>query len=84
MKYTVVTSNIADEQLARLWLSAQDRQSVADAFDHIESMLKHDAHLQGQLHPSGWRVLVEPPVVVSFRVSEADRLVKILSVGFRR
>jgi hypothetical protein len=83
MKYTVVTTSVADFQLADIWLKSPDRQGVADAFNRIESLLKHDAHLVGRVHPSGWRVLAEPPIVVSFRVSEDDRLVKILSVYYR-
>ena len=83
MKYTVVTSSLADDQLADLWLKASDRQKVADAFNHIEAMLKHDPHRLGRLHPSGWRVLAEPPIIVSFVVSEDDRLAKIPSVDYR-
>jgi hypothetical protein len=83
MKYTVVTTSIADDQLAKLWLRAADRQSVADAYDCIEAMLKHDPHLLGRAHPGGWRVLDEPPIVVTFRVVEEDRLARILSVHFR-
>jgi hypothetical protein len=83
MKYTVVTTSVADYQLADLWLRAPARQCVAGAFDHFEAMLKHDAHLLGCLHPDGWRVLAEPPIVVSFRVSEDDRLARILSVDYR-
>jgi len=80
MKYTVVNAPIADEQLADIWLKATDRQGVSDAFNRIESSLKNDAHLQGRQHPSGWRVMMMPPLVVAFRVSEDDRLVRILSV----
>jgi len=83
MKYTVVTVPVADHQLADIWLRAPDRQKVADAFNRIESMLKLDAYLQGREHPGGWRVIAEPPLVASFRVSEDDRLVKILSVAYR-
>ena len=56
---------------------------IANAFDRIESMLKHDAHLLGREHPNGWRVLSLPPIAVTFRVSEADRLAKIMSVHYR-
>jgi hypothetical protein len=83
MKYTVVTTSVADIQLADLWLRGPDRQGIADAFNRIEAMLKHDAHLLGRMHPDGWRVLAEPPIVVTFRVSEDDRLAKILSVDYR-
>ncbi len=84
MKYTVVTTSTADDQLARLWMQAPDRQAVSDAFNRIESLLKHDAHLQGRRHPNGWRVLTESPIVISFEVSEDDRLARVLSVGYRK
>jgi hypothetical protein len=83
MKYTVVNAPVADEQLADIWVNAARRQDVADAFNCIESSLKHDAHLQGREHPNGWRVLIVPPLAVTFRVSVEDRLVKILSVADR-
>ena len=83
MKYTVTSTTLADEQLAKIWIYASDRQTVTKAFDQIEACLKNDAHLQGRSHPSGWRVMVEPPLIVSFRVSEDDRLVKVLSIDYR-
>jgi len=83
MKYTVVNAPVADEQLADIWLNAMHRQDVADAFNSIESSLKRDAHLQGREHPNGWRVLIVPPLAVTFRVSVEDRLVRILSVAYR-
>jgi hypothetical protein len=83
MKYTVVNAPVADHQLADIWLKAPDRQNVADAFNRIESLLKHDAHLKGREHPDGWRGLIEPPLAVTFRVSDDDRLVTIMSVFYR-
>lgn len=83
MKYMVVTAPVADHQLADIWLKAADRQSVADAFNSIESLLKYDAHLKGRQHPNGWRGFVVPPLAVTYRVSEDDRLVRILSVAYR-
>jgi hypothetical protein len=83
MKYTVVNAPVADEQLADIWIEAKDRQGVADAFNRIESSLRHDAQLQGREHPNGWRVLIVPPLAVTFRVSEDDRLVRIMSVAYR-
>lgn len=83
MKYTVVNAPVADEQLADVWLKAVNRQDVADAFNSIESSLKRGAQLQGREHPNGWRVLIVPPLAVTFCVSIDDRLVKILSVAYR-
>jgi hypothetical protein len=83
MKYTVVTTPVADHQLAEIWVAAADRQRVAQAIDRIEALLKRDAPLLGRLHPDGWRVLSLQPLAVTFRVSEDDRLVKNLSVHYR-
>jgi hypothetical protein len=83
MKYTVVSTAVADYQPADLWLRSADRQRVADAFDRIETLLKHDAHQRGREHPDGWRVMAVPPIIVSFRVSEEDCLATILSVSYR-
>jgi hypothetical protein len=83
MKFTVVNAPVADLQLADIWLKAADRQGVADAFNRIEASLKFDAHLKGRQHASGWRVVVLPPLAITFPVSEADRLVRILSVSYR-
>jgi hypothetical protein len=80
MKYTVVSTPIADHQLAEIWLQAPNRQEVADALDKIESQLRQNADQQGRLHPNGWRVLSHPPLVVTFKVSNDDRKVTIISV----
>jgi hypothetical protein len=83
MKFTVVASAIADDQLARVWLEASDLQRMTEAYNRIESVLRHDALRAGRLHPGGWRVLSERPIIVSYRVSDDDRLVKVLSVAYR-
>ncbi len=83
MKYTVVNTPIADQQLAELWIQAIDRQRVADAFDRIEAELKRDPHSLGRFHPDGWRVVPLPPIVVAFVVNDDDRLVKVLSIEYR-
>ena len=80
MRFTIVTSPLADHQLATIWLSASKRQEVADAFDQIERELKENAHIQGREHPSGWRVITRNPLTATFKVSEDDRLVTIISV----
>jgi hypothetical protein len=83
MKFTVAMSPVAEHQLALIWLQAEDRERVSQAFHRIEALLKTDAHRLGRLHPSGWRVLTLMPIVVTFKVSEDDRLVTIMSVFYR-
>jgi hypothetical protein len=83
MKYTVVYTSLADDLLAEIWLHAPNRQQVADASDLIQSSLKQDAHLQGQEHPNGWKVIAVPPLVATFRVSPDDRKVTVLAMFYR-
>lgn len=83
MKYTVVNTALADRQLAEIWLAANDRQKVADAFDRIESELRRDPWSVGRLHPDGWYVVSMSPIILSYFVSEDDRLVTILSIDRR-
>jgi hypothetical protein len=83
MRFTVVMSPVAEHQLAEIWLQANDRERVSHAFNRIESLLKSDAQSLGRLHPSGWRVISLLPLAVTFRVSDDDRLVTIMSVFYR-
>jgi hypothetical protein len=80
MKFTVAMSPVAEHQLALIWLQASDREQVSQAFNRIESQLKTNAHRLGRLHSSGWRVIALLPLAVTFKVSEDDRLVTIMSV----
>ena len=80
MRFTVVSTPVADQQLAEIWLHSNDQQSVADASNQIDSLLMHDADQQGRSHPNGWRVLLVPPLIVTFKVSIDDRIATILSV----
>ena len=48
MKFTVVSTPVADQQLAEIWLQSNDQQAVADASNRIDSLLMHDAELQGR------------------------------------
>src|SRR5262245_8820046 len=41
MRFTVITIPSADDELALIWISAPDPQTVADASDAIDQMLIH-------------------------------------------
>jgi hypothetical protein len=80
MKYTVVYSPFADYQLADLWLRAANQQQMTDAANPLDVLLRHDPEKLGKLRPNGWRVLVFPPLVVTFDVSLDDRKETVSSV----
>jgi hypothetical protein len=79
-RYTVVWHKAAEDQLLRLWLTAADRQSIADAADNIDRELSHNASSKGIIVSDNMRELHVALLRVLFSVSEADRLVSIASV----
>jgi hypothetical protein len=77
MRYTVLVEKPAENQLARIWLYAVDRQAVAEASDRIERELATDAHLKGT--PLGiFRKYTDDPLAVLFHVDPGDRKVRII------
>jgi hypothetical protein len=82
-RYTVVTTPIADNQLAAVWLNAPgERAAISRASHQVGLTLREDAHQKGTPAPvAGFpsrRYLEEYPLGVYFEVSEPDRLVRIL------
>jgi hypothetical protein len=60
MIYTVVWLQLAEQELADVWLRASDRRAVTQAANRIERGLRRDAHLQGQ-QSGPERVVVDDP-----------------------
>jgi len=83
MKYTVTYSAFADRQLTDIWIEAPDRKAVSDASSDIDRVLGQRASQIGTPNLDGWRGLVAPPLAITFKVSEEDRLVTVLSVRYR-
>ena len=79
MRFTVVWTPEARNDLAELWLAFPDRKAVQNVADTIDSGLRDDAHLQGREF-FGERLLGVPPLNVTFSVSLEDRLVTIAQV----
>ena len=79
-RYTVVRHREARDELARLWLEAQDRKAVQLAASAVDRHLATDAPEKGTVVPDRLRQLVLPPLRVIFAVSEPDRMVRVLEV----
>jgi len=73
MKYTVCWKPLAEDQLAEIWLEASDRTVVTNASDEIERLLAIDPERLGQSRGGQKRVLVLPPIAVSYEVSPAEK-----------
>jgi hypothetical protein len=81
--FTVVWDPDAEDALTRLWLeNPQMRDEIASAGDRIDELLKTRPVELGIRTSPKVREYVEPPLRVLFKVSEPDRLVRVLYVKF--
>jgi hypothetical protein len=80
MKYSVVWTAPAEQELTSAWLNASDRNAVTSAAHEIDTLLSEDAERRGQARFDTVRTLVVPPLGVDFDVIEADRIVYVLTV----
>ena len=80
IRYTVVWPRGSEDELAEIWIHAQDRPAVTAAADAIDQQLSVDASTKGVELSEGLRALFAPPLRVLFAVREDDRLVEVLRV----
>ena len=80
MKYTVHWKATAQQRLAEIWLAAQDQQSVADAADRIDMLLRNNPEGVGESRDGNARILLVPPLGADYRVHPADQQVNVLAV----
>jgi hypothetical protein len=79
-RYTVVWVKSARDELADLWLSAEDRGAVTAAANEVDNELSTDAPDQGVELTEGLRALFCPPLRVIFSVRMDDRVAEVLRV----
>ena len=80
IRFTLIWSNEAQDQLAQIWLDAPDRKSINDAANRIDALLQYDPHTKGEPVTEGLRSLDAPPLRVLYSVAESDRLVQVVLV----
>ena len=80
MRYTVLWTPAAEQDLARIWTDAEDRAAIASAADTIDVLLRDDPHLRGESRSGQLRILFVPPLGVDFEVLHEDRNVRTLTV----
>lgn len=80
MLFTVVWLDEAMDQLAQIWLDADDRAQIASSSNTIDALLSINPAMQGEVVAEGLRKLRVPPLSVLFSVREADRVVEVANV----
>jgi plasmid stabilization system protein ParE len=82
VKYTVVWTPTAEDDLAAIWLGAPDRDTVNSAADTIDALLRRDPETRGESRAGTLRILFVPPLGVDFDVQMDDRMVYVLAAWF--
>lgn len=77
--YTVKWRKSALDELADVWLRADDRQSVTRAVQEIESRLEESPTEWGMALSEGLRSFGLPPLQVLFYVVEERKIVRVVA-----
>jgi len=80
MKYTVLWTATAEEDLARLWAEATDRDEITSAAHTLDVLLGEDPLRCGESRYSSLRVVHAAPLGVDVDVEQDDRVVRVLRV----
>jgi hypothetical protein len=77
IRYTVVWRKELIGEIATLWATYPDRAQISAAVNQIDSELRIDAHLKGNLLTVGQRSIASGPLTAFFHVDEGDRKVLV-------
>jgi hypothetical protein len=80
MKYQVLWTPTAEQDLAEVRLRANDRASVTSAAESVDRLLEDDAPTRGESRFDDLRVMFALPLGVSFEADEQDRVAYVLAV----
>jgi len=80
MRYTVLWLPEAESELARLWLEEPFRGNIELAANEIDLYLKVDPENAGESRDGNRRILFVTPLVVTFKVDQQDRVVRVREV----
>jgi hypothetical protein len=77
MNYTVIWDPDAEQELARIWMSAPDPAAVTVAAHRIDQSLGRDPGGSGESRDEPLRILLVPPLGVYYEVDEDRRVVEV-------
>ena len=81
MKYTVVFTELADDELAAAWLKSTDRKTVTNTANQLEFLLSNDPLNAGESRDSSLnRIIWGDPIGMTFEVIPDDYKVIVHSV----
>ena len=80
MTYTVVWRPYAERSLTEIWNDSNDKQSITDAANTIDALLRTDPLSVGESREENVRLLYVAPLAVYYDVFPDDRRVGVWAV----
>ena len=80
MRYQVHWASDAEEELASIWIRAEDRDLITRTAASIDRILGGNPENAGESRSDDRRIFLHPPLGVTFSVSVQDRIVLVLNV----
>lgn len=80
MKFTVVWNRHAERELATIWTNTSRRADVTRAAQRIDRLLQRNPENEGESRDQDTRILLVPPLGVTYAVYVDDRRVEVLDV----
>lgn len=77
MTFTVVWKPTAERLLTEMWLAAADRQSITNAADTIDALLRSDPLTAGESREGNSRLIYVAPLAAYYDVFPDDMLVAV-------
>jgi len=76
----VLWKKSAEDDLASIWLAADDRDLITRTAGAIDEHLEQNAPSAGESRPDGKRILLMAPLGVKFQVYPQERIVRVADV----
>lgn len=84
MNFTIIWSNAAIQDLARIWMQVTDRNVITQASNQIDQMLSQDPQYVGESRVGNERVAYADPLGFRFEVVVDDMMVTVGAVWLTR
>ena len=81
MNYAIIWLEEAEEQLADLWMRANDPKGINEYIEFVERLLGYAPLDFGESRGGNDRIILSGPVGLIYRVDEANRTVQVVTVG---
>jgi hypothetical protein len=82
MSFAIVSTPEADQELARYWITAKDRNAVTESQNRIEKLLAREPRRSGHEVSEGlWKIEI-PPLIAYYEIDDLKNEVTLTGFAF--